>query len=337
MAKKSRELVPPGLSFIADNIISSHNIMGSSKAMRSAWADGLGLARQSDTVFFAGCGYQYISGLESLMSLLRKMDKSPVGAEVPMNLAGIPRKVGINPASIYSKLTVKKDSAEGSILRDAVKVLRYFGVDFSYLAEDEPCCGGLLYYAGLEKEFNKNAENLYKQLRNGGVKNIISIVPSCTYSLKTLIPKYIENYDLQVTHFSQIVADRMKNRELKLPQEIKATYHDPCQLSRYMGIVEEPRHILNSIKGLELVETEWTNRRWSTCCGGGGGFEAVFPEMSEMLAENRAKELVETGASIIITHCPGCIMQIQDGLKKLNREDIKVLDLAQVIAMAIGE
>jgi len=337
MAKKSRNLVPPGLSYIAGNITSKHNIMGSSREARAAWAKGLDLPAKAETIFFAGCGYQYIEGLESLMSLLRTMDKSPVGAEMPMSLAGIPQKMGIDVASIYNRLSTRRSNTEGNILRDAVKVLRYLGINPGYLADNEPCCGGLLYYAGLEKEFRSNAEDLFKQFRNEGIGNIISIVPSCTYTLKTLIPRYVEKCDLQVKHFSQVVLEGIKDKDLKLPGEIKVTYHDPCQLSRYLGIIDEPRQILQSIKGIELVETNWTNREWSTCCGGGGGFEAVFPEMSEMLAENRARELVETGASIIITHCPGCIMQIQDGLKKLKREDIQVLDLAQVVAMAIGE
>jgi len=117
---------------------------------------------------------------------------------------------------------------------------------------------------------------------------------------------------------------------------VKVTYHDPCQLVRYMGIVDEPRMILRAIKGIELVEPEWTKREWSTCCGGGGGFEAVFPEMSQILAVNRAKELVDTGAGIIVTHCPGCIMQLKTGLKELKAEKIEVLDLAQVVARAMG-
>jgi Fe-S oxidoreductase len=102
-----------------------------------------------------------------------------------------------------------------------------------------------------------------------------------------------------------------------------------------MGIVDEPRKILRSIQGIEFIEPKWTKGEWSTCCGGGGGFEAVFPEMSEMLAVNRARELLETGAEIIVTHCPGCIMQIKTGLKAAKADKVEVLDLAQVIAMAL--
>jgi len=215
-------------------------------------------------------------------------------------------------------------------------VLRNLGVEFGYLAEDEPCCGGLLHYVGLQKEFIQNAHQLYDKLKSHGVKRIIGIVPSCTYTLHDLIPEHIQGYDLEVKHFSQVVLEGIQSRELRFPRQVKVTYHDPCQLSRYLGLIEEPRQILRAIKGIELVETDWTHGEWATCCGGGGGFEVVFPELSQILAANRARELVETGAQIIVTHCPGCIMQLEEGLKKLEIEDVEVLDLAQVVAMAMG-
>jgi Fe-S oxidoreductase len=131
------------------------------------------------------------------------------------------------------------------------------------------------------------------------------------------------------------VAENIKSLKLQFPKQIKVTYHDPCQMVRYLGIIDEPRQILRSVAGLELVETKWTKGEWATCCGGGGGFEAVFPEMSEMLAVNRAKELLETGAQMIVTHCPGCIMQLKTGLKALKTDNVEVPDLAQVVAMSM--
>ena len=101
-----------------------------------------------------------------------------------------------------------------------------------------------------------------------------------------------------------------------------------------MGLIEEPRQILKAIKGIELVEPEWTKGEWATCCGGGGGFEAIFPELGHILAVNRIRELMETGAEMIITHCPGCIMQLKAGLKELRIENVEVLELAQVVAQA---
>jgi hypothetical protein len=336
MGKKSRELIPPGLTYIADNIISRQNVLGASGEARALWAKSLDLPQKGETIFFAGCGYQYASGLESMMSLIRTMDKSIIGSELPMRIAGIQKKLGIDLAGVYRKLFVKDSDADNKPLAAAVKVLQGLGIQFAYLGEDEPCCGGILHYAGMKDDFTANAMKLQGRFNALGVKNVIGMVPSCTYTLARLIPQNIDGFDIGVRHFLEVLAEGVDSLTLNFPRTVKVTYHDPCQLSRYYGLIEEPRRILNSIKGIELIEPVGTCKEWSTCCGGGGGFEAVFPELSEILAVNRVKELLETGAEIIVTHCPGCIMQLKDGLKKLNKQNIEVLDLAEVVAMSMG-
>jgi Fe-S oxidoreductase len=336
MSKKSKELIPPGLSFLADNITSKNNVLGESKSAGAKWAKDLGLPKQGETIFFAGCGYQYTKKLESLMGLVRGMDKSAAGTELPMAFAGVTKKLGINVAGIYGKVAGRGGDAEAQPLIDAVNVLKALGVEFAYLGEDEPCCGGLLHYIGLEQDFAKNANEIYKKLKSKGVKRIIGIVPSCTYSLRDLIRPHVAGYDLQVRHFSEVVAEKMGAKEMHYPKEIKVAYHDPCQMSRFLSLTDPPRQILNGIKGITLLEPEWVSREWSTCCGGGGGFEAVFPELSHVLAVNRAKELSDTGAQVIVTACPGCIMQLKGGLKELGKVEVEVLDLAQVVAASMG-
>lgn len=332
----NKELIPPGLTYLADNIASKDNILGTSKGAGAKWAKELHLPKEMETIFFAGCGYQYNSELESLMSLIRKIDKSAVSTELTMSLASFQKKLGIDASGIYRKVMARGSGADAQPLRDAVKVLDSLGVKFGYLADEEPCCGGLLYFIGLHKEFAKHAQEVYARLKSRGIKRIIGIVPSCTYTLRNLIPDSIDEHDLEVKHFCEVVSEGISSLELRYPREVKVTYHDPCQLVRYLGLVEEPRQILRAIKGIELVETEWTKGEWATCCGGGGGFEAVFPELSQILAVNRAKELIETGAEIIVTHCPGCIMQLKAGLKELKADGVEVLDLAQIVAMAMG-
>jgi len=336
MNKESRRLIPPGLSYLADNITSKDNLLGTSKGAGAKWAEDLRLPKKMETIFFAGCGYQYNSQLESLMSLIRKIDKSAISTERTMSLARFQRKLGIDAAGIYRRVMAKGSNADAQPLRDAVKVLDSLGVKFGYLADEEPCCGGLLHYIGLHEEFAKHAQEVYNRLKSMGVKQIIGIIPSCTYTLRNLIPNSIDRHDLEVKHFCEVVAESISSLELRFPREVKVTYHDPCQLARYLGLIDEPRQILRAIKGIELVETEWTRGEWATCCGGGGGFEAVFPELSQILAVNRAKELVETGAEIIVTHCPGCIMQLKAGLKELKTNGVEVLDLTQILAMAMG-
>ncbi|MCL0091688.1 (Fe-S)-binding protein [Dehalococcoidales bacterium] len=333
MNKKGKGLIPPGLTYIADNITSKHNILGVPKGWGARWAEDLNLPKERETIFFAGCGYQYTSRLESLISLLRKMDKSVIGAELPMSIAAFPKKLGIDLAGIYGRVLARGNDAQP--LMDAVKVLSNLGVEFGYLADDEPCCGGLLHYIGLQAEFAQNAQQVYNKLKSLGVKQIIGIVPSCTYILRSLIPSCVDRFDLEVKHFSEVILENIQSRELCFPREVKVTYHDPCQLSRYLGLIAQPRQILRAIKGVELIETDWTKEEWATCCGGGGGFEVVFPELSQILAVNRARELLETGAEIIITHCPGCIIQLKEGLKELKTDGVEVVDLAQILIMAM--
>ncbi|MBA7626759.1 Lactate utilization protein A [subsurface metagenome] len=336
MAMGNKDLIPPGLTYLADNITSKHNILGASRGAGAKWAKDLSFSKETETIFFAGCGYQYTSELESLMSLIRKIDKSAISTEMTMSLAGFQKKLGIDAAGIYRRVMARGSEDDAQPLRDAVKVLNNLGVKFGYLADDEPCCGGLLYYIGMQKEFSEHAQQVYNGLKSKGVKRIISIVPSCTYTLRQLIPSSIGGDGLEVKHFCEVVLENISSLKLRFPRDVKVTYHDPCQLARYLGLVEEPRQILKAIKGIELVETEWTSGECATCCGGGGGFEAVFPELSQILASNRAKELVETGAEIIVTHCPGCIMQLKTGLKDLKVSNVEVLDLAQILAMAMG-
>ncbi|MBI2328486.1 MAG: (Fe-S)-binding protein [Chloroflexi bacterium] len=331
----SKRLIPPGLTYLADNITSKDNLLGASKAAGARWAKDLNLPKESETIFFAGCGYQYASELESLMSLIRRVDKSVVSTELTMSLAAFQKKLGIDAAGIYGKLMARGSDADARPLRDAVKVLRHLGIKFGYLAEDEPCCGGLLYHIGLHQEFTRHAQGVSDRLKSSRVKRIIGIIPSCTYALRNLIPNNVSGGNLEVRHFCEIVSENIPSLELRFPREVKVTYHDPCQLVRYLRLVEEPRRILRAIKGIELIETECTSGEWATCCGGGGGFEAVFPELSQILAVNRAKELVDTGAEIIVTHCPACILQLQTGLKELKVKGVEVLDLAQVVAMAM--
>jgi Fe-S oxidoreductase len=337
MAKETRRFIPPGLTYIADNITLKDNILGLPREAKSRWATGLNLPQHKSTVFFAGCGYQYSSMLEPLVSLVKAADRLVLNPDLPVALAGIPKKLGVDVAGIYSKVMARDGVGDSRVLRDAVSVLQELGQDFGYLGDDEPCCGAPMYYTGLQKEFAENAGATFKKLKAAGVRKIIGIVPSCIHALKNVFPKFIDGYDIEVAHFSEVAAANIKGGQFKLPRRVKVAYHDPCQLGRYMGLIDQPRQVLNSIGNVELVEPEWTAGEWSTCCGGGGGFEVVFPEMAGTLAKGRINELAATGADIITTQCPGCLMQLKEGLKNLKGSNIEVLDIASLLAKAMPE
>ncbi len=334
MANKT--LIPPGLTYIADNVKSKDNILGASKESGAKWAKDLNLPKEGETIFFAGCGYQFSGDLESMMGLIKKMDGSAIGSDFAMGAANLGKKFGIDAGGIFRKLASKGNETEAQPLRDAVKVLSKIGIKFGYLAEEEPCCGGIIYYAGMQKDFAEHAKNVHARLKAKGVNHVIGLVPSCTYTLRNLMATSTGTNDIEVKHFTEVVAQNLSKLDLKFPKAVKVTYHDPCQLGRYLGLKEEPRQIIRAIKDIEFVEPAWTKGDYSTCCGGGGGFEAVFPELSQMLAKNRTKELVDTKAQIIVTSCPGCIMQLKTGLKELKVEGVEVLDLAEIVAQSLS-
>jgi len=329
------DLVPPGLTYLADNILTRQNILGVSKEQGSKWAHKLNLPTQGETIFFAGCGYQFSAQLEKLMSLARGVDKTVIGAELPMRFARFQKKLHVNLPVIYSNVLSLGGVSEVKPLVAAVKVLNKMGIQPAYLGKNEPCCGATLYHAGMQDKFAENANKAYKSLKDAGVKNIISVVPYCTHALQKLFPAFVKDYDIEVRHFLDIVAEKISLFQLRYPHPVRVTYHDPCQMVRYMNLIEEPRRILRAIGNVTLVEPEWTKSEYATCCGGGGGFETVFPELSEVLAVNRVTELMETKPDIIVTHCPGCIMQLKDGLHKLKVEGVEVFDLMEVVATAM--
>jgi Fe-S oxidoreductase len=141
----NKELIPPGLTFLADNITSKHNLLGAGKGAGARWAKGLNLPKEAETIFFAGCGYQYASELESLMSLIRRIDRSAVSTEMAMSVASFQKRLGIDAAGIYRRVMSRGGEEDAQPLLSAVKVLNKLGKKFGYLADDEPCCGGSLY------------------------------------------------------------------------------------------------------------------------------------------------------------------------------------------------
>ena len=133
MSKETRKLIPPGLVYLADNITSKNNILGAPKEEKAKWAKDLNLPREMETIFFAGCGYQYTSELDSLMSLIRRAEKGGIGMDRLAGVASFQKKLGINPAGIYTRLIGKSGDSNAQPLRDAVKVLSNIGVDFGYM------------------------------------------------------------------------------------------------------------------------------------------------------------------------------------------------------------
>ena len=336
MSKSLKDVIPISHIYIRDNVLEKGNIPGVA-GDKTKWAKGLNLPRKAEYTFFAGCGYQFMRYVEGMMKAAASMEKVGLGMEKSIGISKIFGKIGIDLPSITGKVTAAgKEDTYTKILVSAARVLQRLGVDIGYMHEDEPCCGSPLYYSGFLDDYIENANKNFTLFKSLGIKKLIGLIPACTETLRDYYPKYIEGYNLEVYHFIEVVAQRLRESDIKprLKEKLTVAYHDPCQLSRYLEIIDAPREVMTSIEGLELREPDPEQcKQWSTCCGG-GGLEAGDPDLCERLGLRRVEELLETGAKVIASHCPACVMQLKRSAEKM-KADVKVMDLVEIIDEAL--
>lgn len=217
-------------------------------------------------------------------------------------------------------------------------LLERLGCPFQIIEEN--CCGYPLFLMGCQGEMKRLAvENAEK------LKRFDLIVVPCPACLRAFKEIYEERMGLRlprVLHLTQFLVEVLRERPIEFREvKMKVMYHDPCELGRRMGIYDEPRALLKLIPGLEIFEQRFTRER-SACCGGGGLLTAVAPSIASMAA---ARKLVEEDRisgelDAIVTACPQCILNMRRGLELWvedeNLRGIKVLDIAQILDMALG-
>jgi len=219
-----------------------------------------------------------------------------------------------------------------------LRVMRAAGVKVA-VAPEEVCCGDPARRAGNEFLFQTMAEQNVETFQGYGVKKIVTFCPHCYHTLKNEYPQF--GGDLEVYHHSEVIADLLAEGRLQLEggDRETVTFHDSCYLGRWNGIYEPPRDVIHSLPNKQFVELE-RHRNTSFCCGAGGG-RFWMEEESPRVNENRAKEIVRvlpSAGGTVALGCPFCTTMITDGLKALDKEDdIKVLDLAELVAMALPE
>ncbi|RII29213.1 MAG: (Fe-S)-binding protein [Geobacter sp.] len=109
-------------------------------------------------------------------------------------------------------------------------------------------------------------------------------------------------------------------------EAVTITYHDPCHL-RTRGITRQPRELLQGTPGVELTEMEGADK----CCGLGGTFNVYHYDMSLKINAGKSEAIQNTGAEVVVTGCPGCMMQLSDGLKQVGART-RVMHTLEILA-----
>jgi len=217
------------------------------------------------------------------------------------------------------------------IARCTVWVLKGMGLDFGILGPAERDSGHEVRRFGEEMLFQELKHRNTEAILESGVRRIVTADPHAFNALKhdyTDIPP--------VEHISQVLAQQVASGGLRLkpvadPQAVFA-YHDPCYLGRHNGIYDAPRRVLDAIPGLKRVEMERAKDR-SFCCGGGGLMLFYEPVEETRMGKLRVEMAQKAGATVIVTACPFCMVNIEDAIKTSGLEGkMQAMDLVELVA-----
>ncbi len=247
----------------------------------------------------------------------------------------LPRFEGSQEYLYFTCCSQAYDGRNRKVGRALIGVLQRAGVDIGVLGQEESCCGDQARKMGALETYELLESSNVELMRDLGAKKVIVASPHC---LQVMNLEYSKQVPIVATHYTQLLAERLRAGKLELsrPVEATVTYHDPCYLGRHAGEYEAPRELLQAIEGLTLVEMP-RNRESSLCCGGGGGGLWMDLPMEERFAVMRVQEAQETGATIIATACPYCTSMLEDAIKTLDlEEEICVKDVAELLSEALG-
>jgi Fe-S oxidoreductase len=211
-----------------------------------------------------------------------------------------------------------------------VKGLHTAGVSFGILGPNESDSGHQVRRLGEEGLFQVLVEQNVEAFKAIRFKEIVTTDPHAFNTLKKDYPG-----TLTVKHYTEFFVSLIESGRLKPSKSLDNgdvyTYHDPCYLGRHNGIYDAPRRILASIPGIKTVEMERTRDR-SFCCGGGDINLWYDIEQEEMrMGERRVAIAHESGATVIVTACPFCLLNFDDAIKTSGLEgQMRVVDLMEL-------
>lgn len=197
------------------------------------------------------------------------------------------------------------------------------------------CCGALSVHNGREAEAQRFARRTIDAFDAAGVEYVVVNAAGCGSSMKEYAellrddPAYAGRairFAEKVRDVSEIL-DELGPVAERHPLETSVAYHDACHLAHAQGVRAQPRTLLRGIPGLELREIADPE----ICCGSAGIYNLIHPEAAAELGERKARTVAATGADVLVTANPGCLMQVASALDTLGERvalahTVEVLD-----------
>jgi len=185
------------------------------------------------------------------------------------------------------------------------------------------CCGALALHAGNIDQARELARHNIEVFEKSGVDRIVVNAAGCGSSMKEYGELFAEDpawasrartFSARVRDVSEVLTEIGEPRAKRHPIKARVVYHDACHLAHAQGVRAQPRALLASIPGIELLSPDEAD----LCCGSAGIYNLVQPEPAMQLGERKARNIAALTPDVIATGNPGCILQIAAAGRRLG-------------------
>lgn len=228
------------------------------------------------------------------------------------------------------------DSRNKHVTVAMATILDAAGVSWGIFGKEERCCGDSVRRLGNEFVFDRMATENVALFKERGVTRIVTQCPHCFNTLKNDYRQY--GLDVEVLHHSQLIAQLVEAGKLKpskTAEQGKILFHDSCYLGRHNDTFDAPRDVLAAATGRAPGEFG-RNRESGFCCGAGGGRMWMEEQTGTRINLERVKEALQQQPDMLCVSCPYCMTMLEDGLKDEGAGQVRVKDIAEVMAEAIA-
>ena len=308
------------LGMLADNLRKRHSALPIGRRAATAWTRGLDIPRGGETVLYTGQMWQMVPTINAMSHRLASYEGSDASG-----LFGFARRMNklVNLTPFLARTSAADRRAFDERLRNIARLLKAAGVAFGYLYEDDVYSGALAYDEGIDRTFAEHARYVAGIFREHGVKRAITVDPHTTHILRTILPKLVPGFHVDVKSYLEVLAER--KLAAKKPLDRSAVIHDSCIYARYENVIDPPRALL-AAAGVRLGEPELSGKL-TFCCGGPA--ETLFPGKSKEIAVKRVEQLKAVDRQVV-TACPLCLAN----LSRVEAPEVKIRDISDYLVEA---
>jgi len=212
-------------------------------------------------------------------------------------------------------------------------------IDLAF-AKEQTCCGLPASMMGEEATARIVARQNIRALDPAAFDYVLTLCASCASHIKESYPKLLAR-EKNWSALAELLSAKIMDLSTFLSQVLKiqppsakgpkTAYHAPCHLCRGLGVHKAPRRLLQE-SGFDYIPTN----NEEVCCGFGGSYSTEFPEVSARILERKLSEVEKSGAELLVTDCPGCVLQLRGGLDQRGSR-VKVLHMAEALACRLGK